>query len=137
MPAGGFHGEAWRLQALLCCQSSESVLANLGAAALNENAEHNDEKHGANDPDNCCLVHFESPFPKISETCVTNPWGLRGWLAEHMQNKSPPEDLHRRRLVHLGATALNENAEHNDKQYAGDNPDNRYLVHTDPPFLRC
>jgi len=35
-------------------------------------------------------------------------------------------------LVNLGAAALDENAEHDDKEHAGDNPDNRGTVHCDP-----
>jgi len=38
-------------------------------------------------------------------------------------------------LVDARATALHKDAENDDKQHAGDNPDNRDTVHTDPPFL--
>ena len=37
-------------------------------------------------------------------------------------------------LLNLGAAALDEDAEHNDEQHAGDNSDNRYLIHVESPF---
>jgi hypothetical protein len=40
-------------------------------------------------------------------------------------------------LANARAAALNKNAKHDGKKYAGYNPDDRYAVHTDPPFLRC
>jgi len=39
------------------------------------------------------------------------------------------------RLADFRAAALNQNAKHNGKQNATHNTDNRYAVHTDPPFL--
>jgi hypothetical protein len=38
------------------------VLLDLRAAALNQNAQHNNEKQSGNNPDNRGLIHFESPF---------------------------------------------------------------------------
>jgi hypothetical protein len=40
----------------------KAALLNLCAAALNKNAQHDDEKDAGNNPDNRGLVHFESPL---------------------------------------------------------------------------
>ena len=39
------------------------------------------------------------------------------------------------RLLDPRATTLNQNDQHDDKQHAGYNPDNRGLVHVDSPFV--
>jgi len=118
-------------------QICAAALANLGAAALDEDAEHNDKQHAGDNPDQSNLVHFQSPFTQIPESWLAAPGGFEvGWRSA-CKARPRQKDPHRRRLVHLRAAALNENAENNDEQHAGDNPDNRYLVHTDPPFLRC
>jgi hypothetical protein len=39
-----------------------AVLLDLSAAALNENEQHDGEKQSGNNPDNCGLIHFESPL---------------------------------------------------------------------------
>jgi hypothetical protein len=117
--------------------ASAAALPNLGAAALDEDAQHNHEKDAADNPDNRYLVHIESPFSKflnhVSRALEGREVGWRSTCRARPRQKDP----HRRRLVHLRAAALNKNAEHYDEQHAGDNPDNRYLVHTNPTFLRC
>src|SRR5580698_3861277 len=60
--------------------------------------------------------------------------GLREPQAEQVE-RAPPEDPHRLRLFDARAAALNQGAEYDNKQYAGDNSDDRDTVHTDPPFL--
>jgi hypothetical protein len=57
----------------VCKPGGASALPNFGAAALDEDAEHNDKQHGGDNPDNCCLVHIESPFSKISESWLASP----------------------------------------------------------------
>ena len=37
-------------------------------------------------------------------------------------------------LLNAGSATLDQNAQHNDKEYAGNYPDNRYAFHVDPPF---
>jgi hypothetical protein len=39
-----------------------AVLLDLSAAALHEYEQHDDEKQSGNNPDNCGLIHFESPL---------------------------------------------------------------------------
>ncbi len=46
-------------------------------------------------------------------------------------------DSPRRKRVWLDllSTALNQDDKQNDSNYAGNNPDNRYIVHVNTPFL--
>ena len=39
-------------------------------------------------------------------------------------------------LLNLRASALNQNDQHNDKEYAGNYPDNRSRIHFNSPFFR-
>ena len=39
------------------------------------------------------------------------------------------------RLLHSSATALDQDDQHDHKEYAGDNPDERCTIHCDSPFL--
>jgi hypothetical protein len=39
-------------------------------------------------------------------------------------------------LLNLRAATLNQNAKYDEKQHAGNNPNDRRSIHIDPPFLR-
>jgi hypothetical protein len=39
-------------------------------------------------------------------------------------------------LFNLRATPLNQNAKHDEKQHASNNPNDHRSIHIDPPFLR-
>jgi hypothetical protein len=39
-----------------------AVLLDLSAATLNENAQYDNKKQSGNNPDDCGLIHFESPL---------------------------------------------------------------------------
>lgn len=40
-------------------------------------------------------------------------------------------------LVNLLSATLNQNDQYDDKEYGGNYPDNRYIVHVNSPFSQC
>jgi hypothetical protein len=133
-------------------QAASSVkLVDLGAAALNQNNQHNDKQQTGHDANQSGAIHGETPFfcglargasanllLTFERSAKSRSRCRSGWnccLAGHVGQMAPPEDPHRLRLVNARAAALNQNSEHNDKQHAGYDSDNRDTVHTDPPFL--
>lgn len=40
-------------------------------------------------------------------------------------------------LVNSLPTTLNQNDQYDDKEYSGNRPNNRYIVHVNPPFSQC
>jgi hypothetical protein len=49
----------------------QALLLDLRAAALDQDNQHDDEKHAGNNPDNHGLVHIESPFSLDNKFGVT------------------------------------------------------------------
>jgi hypothetical protein len=60
---------------------------------------------------------------------------LRGWLAARFKFQDAARRSAQTALIDFRAAALNKNSKHGNKQNAGYNSDDRYAVHTDPPFL--
>jgi hypothetical protein len=81
-------------------------LRDLGAPALNEHAEHDDEEQARDYLDDRDAVHINSPF-------------VLCWV----------------RLRNLAATALDENTQHDDKKHTGYNLD-QSSAHDKSPFLQ-
>jgi hypothetical protein len=63
---------------------------------------------------------------------------LPGIRQEPDTGKPPPsqpnEALQLDQLANTCATAIDQKRQHNDKQYTGNDPDNRYIVHVKSPF---
>jgi len=51
------------------------------------------------------------------------------WLRAMQANQDEPW------LLNARSAALDQNAQHDDKEHAGNYPDNRYAVHVHPPSL--
>jgi hypothetical protein len=64
----------------------------------------------------------------ISTTrAVSEPFSPRLWLQGSLAAKWGI------RLLNAGSAALDQNAQHNDKENTGNYPDNRYTLHDNPP----
>jgi hypothetical protein len=86
-------------------------LLDLGAAALNQNAEHDDEQNACNNADDGGGIHVKSPFantavsvdaPSASRGPCEHPMAkrqvvasckLRGWLAERIELARPRQKI--------------------------------------------
>jgi hypothetical protein len=53
----------------------KAELLDLSASALDQNNQHDNEKHTGNNLDNCGLVHVESPF-SFDNKFVLCPWNF-------------------------------------------------------------
>jgi len=59
----------------------------------------------------------------------------RGVVHGRVHPQAPPALHAEIRLLNPCATPLNQNDQHDDKEHAGNNPDNRGTVHVDSPFI--
>ena len=101
-------------------------LLNPSAAALNQNDQHDNKEDAGNDPDNRSCVHFQiSRF--TSESCL---------CLRHKLVAAPTGPSIQSLSLNPSAAALNQNDQHDDKEDAGNNPDNRSCVHLDSPFFQ-
>jgi len=57
------------------------------------------------------------------------------WGKPHWRIDPEPFTAFEQLLANPSATALNQNNEHYYEQYAGNNPDDRDIVHVDSPFF--
>lgn len=117
--------------------ASKAVLAHAGAAALDNDNQHDNEQNTGNNPDHHGTVHFDllllGKQAKVSVEFGTWPVGQ---VPEHVEARAGPMASRRgRALLDVGAAALDEDAEHGDKQHASDNPNHHDTVHIDLPSL--
>lgn len=97
------------------------------ATPLNQNDQHDNKENASNNPDNRSRIHFNSPFGSYSQL--------------QSQRRKPDEGpsiltSRQTQLLHPGAAALDQNDQHNNKENAGNNPDNHSRIHFNSPFFR-
>jgi len=122
------------------------VLLDPGSAALNQNDQDDDEQYPGDDLDNRCAIHEKLPFrAKNLVHSLPCHHGTRATLQAKRQclrfcatrNSSAgslplqgtAEISAQPALLDPCAAALNQNDQHDEKQHAGDNLDNRGTVH--------
>jgi hypothetical protein len=96
------------------------------ATALNQNDQHDHKKNAGNDPDNRGVIHSKSPFHTYQQLLQCFP-----------TSPSSTPDRMQPVLLDPRATALNQNDQHDHKKNAGNDPDNRGVIHlASPPFFQ-
>jgi hypothetical protein len=117
------------------------VLLDPRAAALNKNDQHDHKQNAGDNPNNRDTVHFDFPFfdhrasfPSLIRTSA-RPGRLRKLSAKPVQLHGAAGILAQAVLLDPRAAALDQYDEHDDKQNAGNNPNDRDTVHFDSSFL--
>jgi hypothetical protein len=126
-------------------------LLGAAAAALNQNAQNDNEQNTGNNTDQGCGIHCNplsdssmshSRKPvEFSPTCWLNDRAIRALQAARQAGGIFVFQSSRQGIrtdcasLCARAAALNQNSKHDDKKGAGYDSDNRDTVHTDPPFL--
>jgi uncharacterized protein (UPF0212 family) len=114
-------------------------LANAGSAALDQNAQHNDKENAGNNTNNCYAFHVNPPSSCTRSSTLdavftsANLCCVRAILTLKVLRDSTTGNLEGALLLNARSATLDQNAQHNDKEYAGNYPDNRYAFHVDPP----
>ncbi|MGD0902301.1 MAG: hypothetical protein ABR924_05085 [Terracidiphilus sp.] len=112
---------------------------------MNQNDKHDDKQNGCNNPNDRNTVHFNFPFLQQQAAFIPQPEPCKsadGARASRRPAQKTAEavgkarDVSRRRrntravaLLDPCAAALDQNDKHDDKQNAGNNPNDRNTVH--------